>query len=112
MDLQERLSSSCLAAMAPCTSSLICWISSRPTPGLHPSGDPCRANWFSCRFVIAKLAALAPKPKGNLSRFHGVFAPNSKRRVDVTTVKPGIGSAHHENEDKTPQQRYRVMTWV
>ena len=29
---------------------------------------------------IAKLAALAPKPRVNLTRFHGVFAPNSKYR--------------------------------
>jgi len=27
---------------------------------------------------IAKLAALVPKPRVNLIRFHGVFAPNSK----------------------------------
>ncbi len=26
---------------------------------------------------IAKLAALVPKPRFNLTRFHGVFAPNS-----------------------------------
>jgi hypothetical protein len=30
---------------------------------------------------IAKLAALVPKPRVNLTRFHGVFAPNSKHRV-------------------------------
>jgi hypothetical protein len=33
---------------------------------------------------IAKLAALVPKPGTNLTRFHGVFAPNSKFRVRVT----------------------------
>jgi hypothetical protein len=32
---------------------------------------------------IAKLAALVPKPRLNLTRFHGVFAPNSKYRVEV-----------------------------
>lgn len=31
-----------------------------------------------------KLAALVPKPRVNLTRFHGVFAPNSKRWVHVT----------------------------
>ena len=39
-------------------------------PVLHPSGDTCRANRLSCRFVIAKLAALVPKPRVNLTRFH------------------------------------------
>jgi hypothetical protein len=42
-------------------------------PVLHPSGDFCRANWLSCQFVIAKLAALVPKPRVNLTRFHGVL---------------------------------------
>ncbi len=27
--------------------------------------------------IMAKLAALVPKPRVNLTRFHGVFAPNS-----------------------------------
>jgi hypothetical protein len=29
---------------------------------------------------IARLAALVPKPRVNLTRFHGVFAPNSAQR--------------------------------
>jgi len=33
---------------------------------------------------IARLAALVPKPRVNLTRFHGVFAPNSQHRVLVT----------------------------
>jgi hypothetical protein len=66
-----------------------------------------RANRLSCRFVIAKLAALVPKPRVNLSRFHGVFAPNNKHRVDVAPAKRGKGSSRHENEDKTPEQRHR-----
>lgn len=38
---------------------------------------------------IAKLAALVPRPRINLTRFHGVFAPNSKHRAGVT---PPIGA--------------------
>jgi hypothetical protein len=30
--------------------------------------------------AIARLAALVPKPRLNLTRFHGVFAPNAKNR--------------------------------
>ena len=33
--------------------------------------------------VIARLAALVPKPRVNLTRYHGVFAPNSHRRAQV-----------------------------
>ena len=40
---------------------------------------------------IAKLAALVPKPRVNLTRFHGVFAPNSKHRALVTPAKRGKG---------------------
>lgn len=38
---------------------------------------------------IARLAALVPKPRVNLTRFHGVFAPNSKHRAHVTPGKRG-----------------------
>jgi len=38
---------------------------------------------------IAKLATLVPKPRANLTRYHGVLAPNSKHRVDVTPAKRG-----------------------
>ncbi len=34
---------------------------------------------------IARLAAPVPKPRVNLTRFHGVFAPNSRH--------PGVGHA-------------------
>ena len=34
---------------------------------------------------MAKLAALIPKPKVNLTRFHGVFAPNSQYRKIITS---------------------------
>jgi ribosomal protein S27E len=61
---------------------------------------------------IAKLAALVPKPRVNLTRFHGVFAPNSKHRDDVTPAKRGKGRSHKENEDKTPAQRHQAMTWA
>jgi hypothetical protein len=46
---------------------------------------------------IARLAALVPKPRINLTRFHGVFAPNSKHRALVTPAKRGKG-----NKPKTP----------
>ncbi len=39
---------------------------------------------------IARLAALVPKPRVNLTRFHGVFAPNSKHRALVArATRPG-----------------------
>jgi hypothetical protein len=38
---------------------------------------------------ISKLTSLVPKPKVNLTRFHGVFAPNSKHRTLVTPARRG-----------------------
>jgi hypothetical protein len=52
---------------------------------------------------IAKLAALVPKPRVNLTRFHGVFAVNSKHRLQVTPAKRGKGKkiqAPDEVQDK------------
>jgi hypothetical protein len=37
---------------------------------------------------IRKLAALVPKPWVNLTRFHGVFAPNSKRSEPAAEAAP------------------------
>ena len=38
---------------------------------------------------IARLVALVPKPRVNLTRFHGVFAPNCAHRARVTPAKRG-----------------------
>jgi ribosomal protein S27E len=32
---------------------------------------------------LARLAALVPRPRFNLTRFHGIFAPNSKHRQNI-----------------------------
>ena len=41
--------------------------------------------------TISRLVSLVPKPRVNLTRFHGVFAPNSQYRALVTPVKRGWG---------------------
>ena len=66
---------------------------------------------------IAKLAALVPKPRVNLTRFHGVFAPNSKHRIEVTLAKRGkkrkkIPSSDTDWLDKNPEERHQAMTWM
>ncbi|SIR68912.1 transposase [Fluoribacter gormanii] len=56
---------------------------------------------------IARLAALVPRPWMNLTRFHGVFAPNSKYRKAVT----GYDKSSVEESSATtinPNQRYRM----
>jgi hypothetical protein len=64
---------------------------------------------------IARLVALVPKPRVNLTRFHGVFAPNSAHRAQVTPAKRGKGNKAHmadAPEDTTPAERRAAMTWA
>ncbi|OGC90227.1 MAG: transposase, partial [candidate division Zixibacteria bacterium RBG_16_53_22] len=64
---------------------------------------------------IARLAALVPKPRVNLTRFHGVFAPNSKHRALVTPAKRGRGNkpkAVDADEPQSPAERRAAMTWA
>jgi hypothetical protein len=64
---------------------------------------------------IARLAALVPKPRVNLTRFHGVFAPNSKYRARVTPARRGRGGRHARTadpEERTPAEHRAAMTWA
>ncbi len=63
---------------------------------------------------IAKLAALVPRPRVNLTRFHGVFAPNSKHRVWVTPARRGKGSPKlsADQDEKIPAQAHVAMSWA
>ena len=57
---------------------------------------------------IARLAALVPPPRVNLTRYHGVFAPNSQHRALVTLGKQGKGNKTQdadETQEQTPQTR-------
>ena len=62
---------------------------------------------------IARLAALVPKPRVNLARFHGVFAPNSQHRARVTPARRGRGNkAKVLDEPQTVAERCASMTWA
>jgi hypothetical protein len=71
-----------------------------------PYSDDTTHVIFEPLDFIAKLAVLVPKPRVNLTRFHGVFVPNSKKRVDVTPAKRGKGRTRQGNGDKTPEQSH------
>jgi len=64
---------------------------------------------------ISRLVALIPKPRVNLTRFHGVFAPNSRYRAMVTPAKRGKGKkskAVNHKQDQTPAEKRASMTWA
>ena len=62
---------------------------------------------------IARLAALVPKPRVNLTRYHGVFAPNSHAREQVTPARRGKRALPPpEKESRTEAERRGAMTWA
>ena len=62
---------------------------------------------------IARLAALVPKPRANLTRFHGVFAPNSKHRALVTPSGRGKGASRRRPINTIQMtKRHTAMTWA
>jgi len=65
--------------------------------------------------LIARLATLVPKPRVNLIRYHGVFAPNSAHRAQVTKAHRGKGASDQaaaRTDERTPPERRAAMTWA
>ena len=54
---------------------------------------------------MGRLAALVPRPRVNLTRFHGVFSPNSKLREHVVPQKS-------VEEPENPKPKAYSMTWA
>ena len=64
---------------------------------------------------ISRLVALVPKPRVHLTRFHGVFAPNSKHRALVTPARRGTGKqakTAQETQQQTAAEQRASMTWA
>jgi hypothetical protein len=62
---------------------------------------------------IARLTALVPKPRVNLTRYHGVLAPNHRWRAQVTPARRGKGPKPIDNtEVRSPAERHAQMTWA
>jgi hypothetical protein len=59
---------------------------------------------------MTKLAALVPKPRVNLTRFFGVFAPNSRYRLAITQEKKAKPRATSGKEDKIVKEKRQSMT--
>ena len=64
--------------------------------------------------TLSRLVALVPKPRVNLTRFHGVFAPNSKYRVRVTPAKRGKRENLNSIDEavQTLAEKRASMTWA
>jgi hypothetical protein len=58
---------------------------------------------------MGRLAALVPKPRVNLTRFHGVFSPRSKLREYVV---PGKREEESEQVLQSGKNKAYSMTWA
>mgnify|MGYP001547886975 CR=1 FL=1 len=62
---------------------------------------------------VARLAALVPKPRINLTRYHGVLAPNHRWRGLVTPARRGKGVKSISNAQvRSPAERHAAMSWA
>ena len=63
---------------------------------------------------VSRLVSLVPKPRVNLIRFHGVFAPNSTYRARLTPAKRGKQKRDHsaDETDQTPAEKRASITWA
>jgi hypothetical protein len=66
--------------------------------------------------LMARLAALVPKPRMHLTRYHGVFAPHSQHRAAVTPAQRGRGAATPPVSGADPTKpstpRHVAMSWA
>lgn len=64
---------------------------------------------FEPEDFIARLAALVPKPRAHLIRYHGVFAPASPDRARVVPATRAAANDHGEASVSDPR---RGLTWA
>jgi hypothetical protein len=65
---------------------------------------------FEPEDFIARLAALVPKPRAHLTRYHGVFAPASPDRAQIV---PGTrAAASTERGEVSVSERQPAMSWA
>ena len=61
---------------------------------------------------MQRLAALVPRPRFNLIRFHGVLAPNAKLRAEITPGGPVTVSNTADDLDPVSHSPAARMSWA
>ena len=81
---------------------------------VHELKRPFRDGTTHCLFepldFLARLAALIPRPRSHLVRYHGVFAPNARHRA-LLVEKPRVRIPSATEEPKARASR-AAMTWM
>jgi hypothetical protein len=67
-------------------------------------------TWSLSRWISSRAWPLVPKPRVNLTRFDGVFAPNSTLRAQITPARCGRYAGN--DAAKTPVQQRVTIAWV
>jgi hypothetical protein len=67
---------------------------------------------FEPEDFIARLAALVPKPRAHLTRYHGVFAPASADRAQVVPGTRAGAKKPAGNGEVSDTDRQRSLTWA
>ena len=84
----------------------------------HPAAPAAAAQsklLTSVLQLMQRLAALVPRPRLHLIRFHGVLAPNAKLRALVVPKNPepaALGAQLAECEASCPQHRPARVSWA
>ena len=87
-------------------------------PALRPFGVSLRllkiapGDFVELLDFIARLAALVPRPRVNLTRYHGVLAPNHRWRAAVTPAGRGRGKSVAAQPEKSAIERHVAMSWA
>ena len=68
---------------------------------------------FSPEEFLRRLAALTPPPRKNLTRYHGVFAPNNHCRSRLAPGRGGGGGDPEQWAEEPTVSEWRAkMTWA
>jgi hypothetical protein len=76
-----------------------------------PYSDGTTHVVLSPKEFIGRLVALVPKPRKNLTRYHGVFSPNSQLRKKIVPKQAIQGEAEHSAKCQFGSKRYG-MHWA
>jgi hypothetical protein len=72
----------------------------------NPFRDGTTTILFSPEDFIARLAALVPRPRLDLTRYHGVFAPSSPMRRAIVPKPASLGQRRkHKDSTAAPAAR-------
>jgi hypothetical protein len=67
---------------------------------------------FEPEDFIARLAALVPKPRAHLTRYHGVFAPASPDRAQVVPKTRAVANKDNGCGEPSATERQQALTWA